>query len=202
MAERSQSGSRPGGDDDGEPGASGDGGATGARPGRGGEPPHGSDPPAAPPPAPPGALRAWLAWLLLSAALWLALVDRVPLQELAAGAGVAALAASAAVIVRRRRPVLLAPRPRWAGRLLRALAGLAGDLPLLARVLWRRGLLRREPGGGALVEQPFGALDPHDGAQAAERALSLSIGSLAPATVVVDLDEERAVLVSHRLERP
>jgi len=146
-------------------------------------------------------LRAWLAWWTLCAALWLALVDRVPLSELVAGAAVAAIAATAALLVRRRQP----SRPRLpAGAIplaLRQAAGLVGDLPALMRVLWRRGVLRRRE-RGAIVERPFAAVAPRAPERAGERVMAQALGSLAPATVVIDVDVERRVVVEHRLEGP
>ncbi len=144
-------------------------------------------------------VRAWLVWWALCAALWLALVDRVPLAELVTGAVVAAIAATGAVLVRRQRPVLTRIRAAWAPRALRALAGLAGDLPLLAAVLWRRGVLRRAE-HGTLVESPFASTERRDPEQAGDRVAAEAIGSLAPAGVVVDVDVDRAVIVEHRLE--
>jgi len=145
-------------------------------------------------------LRPWLAWWIVSAALWMALVDNQPLPELIAGAVVATLAATAAVLVRPwERPFRLRLPPGAVGRALRQLAGLAGDVPALVRVLWRRGVLRR-PGRGALVEVPFADVPPRAPRDARERALAQALGSLAPATTVIDLDPERRVLIEHRLE--
>jgi hypothetical protein len=146
-------------------------------------------------------LRAWLAWWIVSAALWLALVDNQPLPELIAGAVVATLAATAAVLVRRwDRPFRLRLPPGAPARALRQLAGLAGDVPALLRVLWWRGVLRR-PGHGALVEVPFAAVEPRAPRDAADRVMAQALGSLAPATIAIELDDERRVLVEHRLER-
>jgi multisubunit Na+/H+ antiporter MnhE subunit len=144
-----------------------------------------------------GAARAWGAWWIVSAALWLALVDRVQLDELAVGAVVAACAATGAVLVRSQRTVLLAPRAGWLAPAWRPVLGLVADLAPLARALWRRGILRRAE-RGRLVEVPFAAFG-EDGRQTAYRVLTEALGSLAPNTVVVDADEERRVLVVHQL---
>lgn len=67
-------------------------------------------------------LGPWLAWWIVSAALWMALVDNQPLPELIAGAVVATLAATAAVLVRPSdRPLRLRLPPGAAGRALRLL---------------------------------------------------------------------------------
>jgi multisubunit Na+/H+ antiporter MnhE subunit len=145
-------------------------------------------------------LRPWLAWWVVCAALWLALVDRVPASELVAGAVVAAVGATGAVLVRRREGFVVWRPPRGAaGHALRQTAGLITDVPALLRVLWRRGVLRRA-GHGALVERPFADLAPRAPRDVADRALIEALGSLAPATVVLDLDVERRVATEHRLE--
>lgn len=146
-------------------------------------------------------VRAWIVWWVLSAALWLALVDRTPLPSLIAGAVVAAVAATGAVLVRRQRLVVTRVRPIWWARALRGAAGLVTDLPLLVAVLWRRGVLRRDE-HGELVESPFASTDLHDPVQAGDRAAAEAIGSLAPSRVVIDVDIERGVILEHRLEEP
>src|SRR5262245_20229804 len=88
-----------------------------------------------------GTLRAWLAWWVVCAALWLALVDRTPLDELLAGLVATILGATAAVLVRRQRLLLVRPRARWIEAAWRPALALVTDLWPLARAL-----RRREPG--------------------------------------------------------
>jgi multisubunit Na+/H+ antiporter MnhE subunit len=145
----------------------------------------------------PGAVRAWVIWWALLAALWLALVDTVVIPELVAGAIAAAIAATGAVIVRDQRRHLLRPRLAWircaGGPLRRTIT----DLVPLARTLWQRGVRRRD-GHGALVEVPYTAVadDPDD---AAHRVFTQALGSLAPNTLIVDVDRARRVLLVHQL---
>src|SRR5690242_2227475 len=108
-----------------------------------------------------GAVRAWLVWWALLAALWLALVDTVVVPELVAGAVAATIAATGAVVVRAQRRVLLRPRAAWARGALRAVARFGPDLVPLARTLWRRGI-RRADEAGRLVELPYAAVAEHD----------------------------------------
>jgi multisubunit Na+/H+ antiporter MnhE subunit len=143
--------------------------------------------------------RAWVAWWLLCAALWLVLVDRTDLSELVLGAAVAAIAATGAVLVRQHRAHRVRPQASWARDAPRALAGLVGDLPLLVRVLWRRGI-RRDGRHGVLVERPLDASALEDRDAAGRRVGAQLLGSLAPSTVVIDVDVERDVLLEHRLE--
>jgi multisubunit Na+/H+ antiporter MnhE subunit len=146
----------------------------------------------------PGAVRAWLVWWALLAALWLALVDTVVVPELVAGAVAAAIAATGAVVVRAQRRVLLRPRAAWARGALRAVARFGPDLVPLARALWRRGV-RRADERGRLVELPYGAVAEDDPEQAAHRVLTEAFGSVAPNAIVVDVDTERRVLLVHEL---
>jgi multisubunit Na+/H+ antiporter MnhE subunit len=141
----------------------------------------------------PGALRAWLIWWALLAALWLALVDTVLAPELLAGAVAAAIAATGAVIVRQQRRLLLLPRLAWlrsaGGPLRRAVT----DLAPLARAL-----VRRRDEHGRLVELPYDAVADTPEA-AAHRAFTQALGSLGPNTIVVDVDRDRRVLSVHQL---
>jgi multisubunit Na+/H+ antiporter MnhE subunit len=148
-----------------------------------------------------GSVRAWLVWWVLCAATWMALVDRLELAELVTGAVTAALGATLAILVRRQRPLLLRPRRAWLWQIPRALLGLVTDLPLLVRVVWRRGILRR-PERGALVEVPLESAGPGDAAVAADRVAAQILRSIAPAVVAVEADADRGVLIEHRLEAP
>jgi multisubunit Na+/H+ antiporter MnhE subunit len=140
--------------------------------------------------------RSWLTWWALLAGLYLLLDDNVALPELAVGAVAAAVGATGAVLVRRRRQVLLRGRMRWLRAAWRPALALVTDVWPLARVLVERGVLRR--GEGVLVEVPFSATSdgPED---TAKRALTEALGSLGPNTIVVEIDTERDVLVAHQL---
>ncbi|HEX4805599.1 MAG TPA: hypothetical protein VFU94_06835 [Conexibacter sp.] len=144
-----------------------------------------------------GALRAWAIWWVLCAALWMALVDRVPLDELVTGVVVAALGATAAVLVRQQRRTVLRPRLRWLRSAWRPPLALAGDLVPLARALWTRGILRRDE-TGAIRTLPFDAVG-HDPEQAAYRVLTTALGSLGPNTIVLEIDADERRLVAHQL---
>jgi multisubunit Na+/H+ antiporter MnhE subunit len=145
----------------------------------------------------PGALRAWLIWWALLAALWLALVDTVVGPELVAGAVAAAIAATGAVLVRGQRQLLLRPRAAWLLAARRPLLGTVTDLGPLLRALWRRGVRRRDE-RGELVELPYAAVADEPG-PAAHRVLTQALGSLAPNTIVVGVDKERRTMLVHQL---
>jgi hypothetical protein len=132
-----------------------------------------------------------LAWWVILAGLYVALVDSRRPEELVAAAGVGALGATVSVLVRQGRDVVLRPRGRWIVAELSTIRHWPRDVALLAEALVRRPR-------GEVVETPFSATgdDPHD---AARRALAVAGRSLAPNTIVIAVDEERGVLISHRL---
>ena len=138
-----------------------------------------------------GAAVAWVAWWVLSAGLWLALVDNTHFQELAVGAAVACAGASAAVLVRAQRRLVIRPQLRWLARLWRPIVLYPRDLVLVALAL-----ARRTP--GHFVAVPFDARD-EDPREAARRVLMKSAGSFAPNTYVVGADDDRGVLLVHQL---
>jgi hypothetical protein len=133
----------------------------------------------------------WLAWWILLAALYGLLADSATAQELAVGAASAAVGATGAVLVRRQRRLLLKPRARWLRSAWKPLLGVFSDLVPLVRALPARR-------GAGFTEIPFerGADERED---AASRALTEALGSLAPNTIVVALDERRGVALTHRL---
>jgi multisubunit Na+/H+ antiporter MnhE subunit len=141
-------------------------------------------------------MRGWLLWWLVLAGLYLVLADSVKAPELAVGAVAAAIGATGAVLAGSSGPPVRL-RARWLPLTVRPLLGVVGDLATLTRVLVVRGLLR---GGeeGTLVEVRFTATsdEPDD---LTHRAVTQALGSLAPNTVVVDVDKARGVLLAHQL---
>jgi hypothetical protein len=129
-------------------------------------------------------MRAWVSWWVILAALYLWLADNPAPPELVVGAVAAAIGATGAVLVRRQRRTLLRPRPAWLREAWRPLLGLYGDLVPLVRALPRRGAT------AGFVATPLG-----------EPALTEALGSLAPNSIVVDVDHERGVALVHRLVR-
>jgi multisubunit Na+/H+ antiporter MnhE subunit len=134
------------------------------------------------------AVRAWLVWWVLLTAFYVVLVDTRRAQELVAAVVVGALGATASLIVRRERDDVVRLRWRTALRELRAILAWPRDLWLLT------GALVRRP-GGRVVEVPFEG-------DASDAALAVAERSLAPNTVVIDIDEERGVLIYHELMEP
>jgi multisubunit Na+/H+ antiporter MnhE subunit len=141
---------------------------------------------------------AWAGWWIVLAALYALLADNPAVPERVTGAVAAAIGATGAVLVRRERHLLVRPRLRWLKGAWRPLRGVAGDVVPLTTALVER-LLGR-PSRAALVEVPFPETGdrPED---AAYRALTEVLGTLAPNTIVVDVDREREVLIAHQLVR-
>jgi multisubunit Na+/H+ antiporter MnhE subunit len=139
------------------------------------------------------AVLAWLGWWVALLVLYLALADSRRLEEIVAGAVVAALGATVQALVRREREVSLALTPRMLLDLVRPLRNVPRDLVLLTGVLARRSAPRART-----VRVPFAATGrgPHD---AAERAVAVLAGSLSPNSVVIEVDEEGGSLLVHRL---
>jgi multisubunit Na+/H+ antiporter MnhE subunit len=144
-----------------------------------------------------GAIRAFVAWWVLCAALWLALVDRTRLDELLTGVVAATIGATASVLVRQERRIVLRPRARWLVQIWRPLLALVTDLWPLTRALVVRGVLRR-PGTGQVHEVELDAVGATP-EQAAFRVLTAAIGSVGPNTVVLDVDEDEGVVRAHQL---
>lgn len=144
-----------------------------------------------------GAARAFVAWWVLCAALWLALIDRTRLDEMLTGVVAATIGATAAVLVRQERHTVVRPRVRWFARSGRVLVAFVADLWPLARTLVVRGVLRRDE-AGEIFEVPFEAAgdDPRD---AAFRVFTAALGSFGPNTVVLEIDADAGVLRAHQL---
>jgi hypothetical protein len=133
-------------------------------------------------------VRAWLTWWVVLAALYLWLADNTVWPELAVGAVAAAIGATGTVLVRRHRLTRMRWEARWLRGAWRPLLGVATDFGPLVRALVRR----RE---GVFVEVPLpGPVD-----EPGYRATVEALGSLAPNSIVVDIDHERGVALVHQL---
>jgi multisubunit Na+/H+ antiporter MnhE subunit len=139
-----------------------------------------------------GAALAWGGWWLLLLGLWLALSNSATGADVIAGATAAALGATASVLVRGHRRAVPRPRAAWLARLRLPLASIPGDCVRLAAAL----ILVPDD---ELVELPFRPAGDDPPRTAARRVLAGAAGSLAPNTIVVDVDEARGVLTAHRL---
>jgi multisubunit Na+/H+ antiporter MnhE subunit len=127
-------------------------------------------------------LAVWLALL----ALWLALAGSLAPSELVAGALAAAAAVGAAEVLR-GHGLLRAGRPglRWAPRLAGVAVAVVRDFATVASTLVRG---RRPRGAFRELPRPDGP-----------RGLVALAASAAPNDVAVEIDDEREVIVVHRL---
>jgi hypothetical protein len=137
-----------------------------------------------------------LAWWLILAGLWLALIDNHHLDELLAGVAVVTLGTAVALVASDRMspgvriPLAAAavlPRVAWRMTL---------ETGLLLRALWQTVVLRR-PVRGRWVSEPIDAADTPQAR--GHRVLTVLFGSAAPNRVVGDAEGGRVVV--HELVR-
>jgi len=136
-------------------------------------------------------IASWLAWFAGLWALWLLLAGTVSSTELIAGLVGAALAATAAEVVRSLGLLEFRVEWRWLKRAPLQLARVIPDFFLLLSVLVR-------PRRSAFRTPPF----PAGGERAVDngrRAWAALAGSLAPNRLVVDFDPERGEALVHDL---
>ena len=138
----------------------------------------------------------WIAWYVPLVVLWLAFVDTFARQEVIAGLVAAAVAATAAELVRSQELVRFRLDPRW----LRGLPGLPWqvlrDTWLLTVALWRH--CTGHPVRGVFRVVPFPS-EADDNRSAARRALVTVLVSVAPNTVVVGVEGDEGELLVHQL---
>lgn len=135
-------------------------------------------------------LGALLLCLVAFAAVWMLLVDTISIAELAACAAAALIGTIASGLVSREDVAHLREQHVLLLGLPRQLARVPFDLWLLVREL-ARALLGRHP-GGRFHAVPFDAGSAE--ARNARRAAIELLGSLAPNTIVLGVDDEQIVL--------
>lgn len=141
---------------------------------------------------------AWGAAWVFSAALYLLLIDITDLPELIVGAGAAVLAATGAELAREQGIVGEAIRARWLARLYRLLLSVPRDTAVVS-LLALRAVVRRPPSQGEFRVVAFEPDDDSDARARGRRALAETVGSVAPNTFVIGIDEERGLLLAHQL---
>lgn len=136
-------------------------------------------------------LGGWLLTWTLLAGTWLLLVDTISVAELSAGAAAALVGTLATGLVRAHAIRPLRPRLGLLPALARQAVAVPLDLWLLLRELVRALAGRHPP--GRMYAVPVHVRDR--GARAnARRAAAEALGSLAPNTIVLGVDEEKAVV--------
>jgi hypothetical protein len=98
--------------------------------------------------------RFWIAWYVPMLVLWLAFVDTLAWEEVAAGLVAAAIAAAAAELVRSQDLVRFHLDPRWLRGLSQLPWQVLRDTWLLTVALWRHGTGRPVHGRFRVVPSP------------------------------------------------
>ncbi|MET0478259.1 MAG: Na+/H+ antiporter subunit E [Actinomycetota bacterium] len=141
-------------------------------------------------------VRFWVAWYVPLVLLWLLFVDTFAGQEVIVGLVAAAIAATAAELVRSQELVRFRLDPHW----LRGLPGLPWqvlhDTWLLTVALWRH--CTGSPVRGVFRVVPFPS-EADDDRSAARRALATALVSVAPNTVVVGVEGADGEMLVHQL---
>ncbi len=152
------------------------------------------------PPGRPAVLRrvgAWLAWWVVLMSFWVVLDNSIAADELLAGAGAAALAASLAELALFQAGTRFRMRAGWVVPALRLPGQVARDTALVFAALWRQLARGEEPASG------FRELPVRYGGDTGEgvtrRVLLIGGRSLAPNTFVLGIDSRRSVMVIHQL---
>jgi multisubunit Na+/H+ antiporter MnhE subunit len=128
---------------------------------------------------------------------WVILDDSIALDELLAGAGAAALAATLAELIGHQAATRFRMRAGWVVPALGLPGQVVRDTVVVFAALWRR-LAHGEqpPSGFREIPARFGD-DSDEGVT--RRVLLVGGRSLAPNTFVLGIDRERNVMVVHQL---
>ena len=136
-------------------------------------------------------------WASLLFLLWLVLVGTVASLELYAGVAAAAIGATAAELVRARGLLRFRVELKWLGRVWRPLVQIFPDFGFVVLALFQTIVKRQLPRDAYVAIDLAGA--GGDPRSAGWRAFATAAGSLAPNTVVVDVDRERRLMLVHKL---
>jgi hypothetical protein len=142
---------------------------------------------------------AWSAGWVVAGAVYLLLIDTTELPELIVGAGAAMLAATGLELAREQAIVGESIRLRWLARLYRPLLTIPKDIGTVS-LLALRAVIRRPPAQGTFRVLPFGP-GTDERLRSGRVALAEAIGSVAPNTMVVGIDERRGLILAHQLRR-
>jgi multisubunit Na+/H+ antiporter MnhE subunit len=142
----------------------------------------------------------WLVWWALLMSLWVIQDDSLQADELLAGAGAAAIAATLAELAGYQASTRLRMRVEWLGPAFRLPGGLVRDTAVVFAALWRQ-IVRGQPPNSGFREVPvrFGGQSIEDKSR---RALLVGGNSVAPNTFALGLDRGREVMVVHHLVLP
>jgi hypothetical protein len=140
----------------------------------------------------------WVGWIL-SAALYLLLIDITDLPELFVGAGAAVIAATGFSLAREQYLAAETFRLGWLARLYRPFVQAPVDIVAVSWIALRQ-LTDRRATPGEFRAVPFACGDD-EGLEIGRRGLAESMGSFAPNTIVIGVDPDRELLLAHQLRR-
>jgi multisubunit Na+/H+ antiporter MnhE subunit len=144
----------------------------------------------------PRRANLWIVWYVSLVVLWLAFVDTLALAEVVLGLVAAAVAASAAEVVRTQALIRFHMEPSWLRDLRMLPWQVLRDSWLLGVALWRH--LTGHPVRGVFRVVPFPS-ERDDARSGARRALATGVLSLAPNTYVVGIEGDEGVMLVHQL---
>jgi multisubunit Na+/H+ antiporter MnhE subunit len=145
-------------------------------------------------------IGAWLTWWVLLMSFWVMIDDSLQTDELLAGAGAAAIAATLAEVVSYQAATRFRMRIEWLVPAARLPASVARDTWTVFAALARK-LIRNEDPPSRFTTQPFrfGADTPEG---VTRRFLVTGARSLAPNSFVAGLDKDENTMLVHELVPP
>ena len=142
---------------------------------------------------------AWLLVWVLSAGLYLLLIDTTSLPELIVGAVAVALAATGFELAREQHIVGASLRGAWLKGIYRPLAKVPGDIAFVSMCALTQ-LTRRDAQRGEFRAVRFRRREGEQ-LETGRHALAESLGSFAPNTIIIGVDSERELILAHQLHR-
>ena len=143
---------------------------------------------------------AWLVWWVLLMAFWVMIDDSVQTDELLAGAGVAAIAATVTEVVTYQAATRFRMRIEWLLPAAKLPAQVMKDTGIVFAALYRK-LARNENPPSRFATEPF-VYGPGTPEGATRRFLATGARSLAPNAFVVALDADSDTMEVHYLVPP
>jgi multisubunit Na+/H+ antiporter MnhE subunit len=143
-------------------------------------------------------VMTWLTWWVILMSLWVALDDSFESDELAVGAGAAAVAAILAEVACYQAELRFRVRAAWLVRAFRLPGEVVQQTVLVFGALARTVFTKAPPPDGRFRELPVGYGDDTP-LGVTRRVLLTGARSLAPNEFTLGLDSERDVMVTHQL---
>ena len=142
--------------------------------------------------------RTFGAAFLFAGAFYLLLIDTTSSPELYAGAAAALLAALVCAVANRNGLRGVSPRRVAPRRVARTLAQIPADIVWVSAAALAQ-LVSPRPVRGRWRAVPFRFGEADDVGDRSRRALAEAIGSIAPNTIIVGVDDQRDLLLGHQL---